>query len=137
MNAASVLNLSTSNEIDSSPMKISTLNNNLNNLESSDNQIARSLDAINNNNQTNLKLTNMSYSKAEDERINENLNKHEQSSGISSDMLFGNRKVDEQFSNKLDKMSSFTAIGSDMMKKNGVNSGNNEESEAKDQIISM
>ena len=43
-------------------MSISTLNNNLNNLESSDNQIARSLDAINNNNQTNLKLTNMSYS---------------------------------------------------------------------------
>ena len=41
-------------------------------------------------------------------------------------MLFGNRKVDEQYSNKLDKMSSFTAIGSDMMKKNGVNNGNNE-----------
>ena len=52
-------------------------------------------------------------------------------------MLFGNRRVDEQFSNKLDKMSSFTAIGSDMMKNNGVYSGNNEESEAKDQIISM
>jgi hypothetical protein len=79
----------------------------------------------------------MSYSVVEDKRINENLNKHEQSTGISSDMLFGNRRVDEQFSNKLDKMSSFTAIGSDMMKKNGVNSGNNEESEAKDQIISM
>ena len=79
----------------------------------------------------------MSYSVVEDKRINENLNKHEQSTGISSDMLFENRRVDEQFSNKLDKMSSFTAIGSDMMKKNGVNSGNNEESEAKDQIISM
>ena len=79
----------------------------------------------------------MSYSKAEDQRINENLNKHEQSTGISSDMLFGNRRVDEQFSNKLDKMSSFTAIGSDMMKKNGLNSGNNEENEAKDHIISM
>jgi len=79
----------------------------------------------------------MSYSIVEDKRINENLNKHEQSTGISSDMLFGNRRVDEQFSNKLDKMSSFTAIGSDMMKNNGVNSGNNEESEAKDQIISM
>ena len=79
----------------------------------------------------------MSYSKAKDERINKNLNKHEQSTGISLDMLFENRRVDEQFSNKLDKMSSFTAIGSDMMKKNGVNSGNNEESEAKDQIISM
>ena len=52
-------------------------------------------------------------------------------------MLFENRRVDEQFSNKLDKMSSFTAIGSDMMKKNGVNSGNNQESETKDQIISM
>ena len=79
----------------------------------------------------------MSYYKAEDERINEKFNKHEQSTGITSDMLFGNRRVDEQFSNKLDKMSSFTAIGSDMMKKNGVNRGNNEESEAKDQIISM
>ena len=79
----------------------------------------------------------MSYSIVEDKRINENLNKHEQSTGISSDMLFGNRRVDEQFSNKLDKMSSFTAIGSDMMKNNGVNSGNNEESVAKDQIISM
>ena len=88
-------------------------------------------------NQINLELTNLSYYKAKDERINENLNKHEQSTGISSDMLFGNRRVDEQFSNKLDKMSSFTAIGSDMMKKNGVNSGNNEEYEAKDQIISM
>ena len=118
-------------------MSISTLNNNLNNLESSDNQIARSLDDINNNNQSNLKFTNMSYYKTEDERIYENFNKHEQSTGITSDMLFGNRRVDEQFSNKLDKMSSFTAIGSDMMKKNGVNSGNNEESEAKDQIISM
>ena len=52
-------------------------------------------------------------------------------------MLFGNRRVDEQFSNKLDKMSSFTAIGSDMMKKNGMISVNNEESKAKDQIISM
>ena len=88
-------------------------------------------------NQINLELTNMSYYKAKDERINENLNKHEQSTVIKSDILFENRRVDEQFSNKLDKMSSFTAIGSDMMKKNGVNSGNNEESEAKDQIISM
>ena len=52
-------------------------------------------------------------------------------------MLFGNRRVDEQFSNRLDKMSSFIAIGSDIMKKNGVNSVNNEESEAKDHIISM
>ena len=59
-------------------MSISTLNNNLNNLESSDNQIARSLDDINNNNQINLELTNLSYYKAKDERINENLNKHEQ-----------------------------------------------------------
>ena len=30
----------------------------------------------------------MSYYKAKDERINENLNKHEQSTVIKSDMLF-------------------------------------------------
>lgn len=62
-------------------------------------------------------------------------------------MLFGNKKTDDQFSSRLDKMSGYTAIGSDMMKKDygGSNlnnsnnniANNNGDVDTKDQIINM
>lgn len=57
-------------------------------------------------------------------------------------MLFGGHKSDEQFNSKLDKMGAFTAIGSDMMKKDCVQGNGNDrhtgqDMDTKDQIINL
>lgn len=132
-----VTNTSTSNN---------TYNNNPNHniLSNSSNPmggITKSLDA-NFNNQT-VSSSN-SHAKNEDIRVSNNLDKYHSSNGISSDMLFGSRKSDEQFNSKLDKMGAFTAIGSDMMKNDAVQrSGNaarcqhDEDTDTKDKIINL